>query len=288
MRLLLLAIVGLSAGVIVHQGALFLRYVLQVEAERRRQVAEALGVVGGEAPRRWKRELLGRGSIAGLRKAHERLIERAGQEVVIGFAEFVAISLGFAAIAAVGSSLVGVAAIPSLLLAVIAGSLPWLWLRHRAAKRCNEITRLLPGFMDLLVLSVESGLDFTSGVERIIERATPSALTEEMRMVLLEIRLGATRRGALRNLADRLRIGEVRTLASAIIQADRYGVPLGRTLRMQSEQVRAKRFQRAEERAGRAAVLISLPTVLFLVPCVFLILVGPYVPEVMRSLESGF
>ncbi len=288
MRLLLLAVVGLSAAMIVHQSALFLRYVLQVEAERRRQVAEALGVMGGEAPRRWKIAFFRRGSIAGLRKAHERLIRRGGQRGSIGFSEFVALSIGVAAILAIGSRSAGVAPVQSLLLAAIAGLLPWFWLRRRAARRCVEITRLLPGFMDLLVLSVESGLDFTSAVERIIERASPSALTEEMRVVLLEIRLGSTRRGALRSLAGRLQIAEVRTLATAIIQADRYGVPLGRTLRIQSEQVRAKRFERAEQRAGRAAVLISLPTVLFLVPCVFLILVGPYVPEVMRSLEGGF
>jgi len=124
-------------------------------------------------------------------------------------------------------------------------------------------------------------------VARIIDRATPSALTEEMRIVLLEIRLGAARRAALRSLSGRLDLPEIRALAAAIIQADRYGVSLGQTLRIQAEQVRARRFERAEQRAGRAAVLISLPTVLFLVPCVFLILVGPYVPEVLRSLGTG-
>ena len=79
MRLLLLAVVGLSAAMIVHQSALFLRYVLQVEAERRRQVAETLGVMGGEAPRRWKIAFFRRGSIAGLRKAlSEANLSRCG------------------------------------------------------------------------------------------------------------------------------------------------------------------------------------------------------------------
>ncbi len=287
MRFLLLLVLGVSIALLAHQAILFGSYLLRLQAERRRQIARALGIVGGKAPRRWHDDPFGRGTIADLRAGYRRLVVRSGRALEIGFVEFLALSgtLGLAIGAA--AMALGAGAFTAVLLGLLTGALPGLWVRGRAERRGREIVRLLPGFMDLLVLSVESGLDFTSAVARIIDRATPSALTEEMRIVLLEIRLGAARRAALRSLSGRLDLPEIRALAAAIIQADRYGVSLGQTLRIQAEQVRARRFERAEQRAGRAAVLISLPTVLFLVPCVFLILVGPYVPEVLRSLGTG-
>ena len=163
-----------------------------------------------------------------------------------------------------------------------------MWLKDQAERRGRAIIRELPGFMDLLTLSVEAGLDFTSAMGRIVERSKPTPLILEMRTLLMEIRLGSSRRSALRGIAARLALGEVESLATAIVQADQYGASLGATLRIQSEQIRSVRYQMAERRAGRAAVLVSLPTVLFLIPCVFLILVGPYVGELAIAFRGGF
>lgn len=287
MQTAFLLLFGLAAATVTHRSLRQLRLLLQARAERRRRIALALGVVG--------RDSLGRGSgrraglaLADARSALEALSYRAGQPAELSLEGLLWRCSLLAAIPLLALVVLDLGLWLALPLAVGAGLVPLFWLRQRAETRRIEIVRALPGFMDLLVLSVESGLDFTSAVRRIVARAAPSPLMEEMRLLIMEIRLGTTRREALRNVAQRLRIPEISALAMAIGQADQYGAPLGRTLRVQAEQVRERRYQRAEERAGRAAVLVSLPTVLFLVPCVFLILVGPYLPEVMSTLNTGF
>jgi pilus assembly protein TadC len=285
---LLLGLVGVSMGVAAYQLLLLVRHAWAVQLERKRMIEMALGVVGTEAAERRENRWLRGAFWQEVRKQYERLCHRAQHTVDLPFRIFLrnCLLLGLlvgGTVAFFWDSWGAVA-----LSGIAAAATPGLRLWRRAEERKRAIVRALPGFMDLLVLSVESGLDFTSALRRIIERGQPSALNTEMRLLIMEIRLGSTRRAALRDMAQRLRIAEIGSLAGALAQADLYGAPLGRALRVQAEQLRERRFQQAEERAGKAAVLVSLPTVLFLVPCVFLILVGPYIPEIMSALSTGF
>ncbi len=285
---LLLGSLGLAMSIATYQSLLLLRHAWALREERKRMVELALGVVAAETGERGGKDWLRGAFWAEAGKQYERLCHRAQHTVDIPFRRFLRNSLALGLLVGVAAMLLYGSWSFAVVVGALAGSAPWLRLWRLAEARKRAIVRALPGFMDLLVLSVESGLDFTSALRRIIERGQPSPLNDEMRLLIMEIRLGSTRRAALRDMAQRLRIAEIGSLASALAQADLYGAPLGRSLRVQAEQLRERRFQIAEERAGRAAVLVSLPTVLFLVPCVFLILVGPYVPEIMDALSTGY
>ena len=172
-----------------------------------------------------------------------------------------------------------------LALYLLAAVYPTSWLRRQVADRLRAIVRALPFVMDLLTLSVEAGLDFMAAIKNIMERRPNDAMSGELSRMLMEIQLGKTRREAMRHLADRVDQPEVVSLMTALIQADEMGVSLGATLRIQSDQVRSRRFIRAEKMANEAPVKILFPLVVFIFPAVFLILLGPIV---MQLLKHGF
>lgn len=279
---------ALACGMLSYQVAVFVRFAVAVERERRRRVEQALGAVEVPGGRRSSAGGLSSRPISVYRRFYEGRLLRAGRPTELDFGEFIGLSL------AMGIGFVAVSAsldADRVMLMVAGGAgytLPWLWLGDRARERTRSIVRDLPAFMDLLTLSVSAGLDFTSAIARIIERGKPCALYDELRFLLLEIKLGSSRRTALRNLAERLMVPEVDSLAAAIIQADQYGAPLGNALRVQAEYIRVSRHQAVEKRAGQAVILVSLPTVFFLIPCVFLILVGPYLADLVGAFNSGF
>jgi len=159
---------------------------------------------------------------------------------------------------------------------------PNVWLKKMVAKRKKEIERALPFVLDLLTLSVEAGLDFMSGLRRIVDRRKMDPLGEELVRVFREMQVGRTRREALRDMADRTDHGDVKSVVNALVQADELGVSIGYVLRIQADQMRQRRFQRAEEMANKAPVKMLFPLTCFIFPAVFIILLGPVLLDVSK------
>jgi tight adherence protein C len=162
---------------------------------------------------------------------------------------------------------------------------PLTWLRQAIAMRHREIQRALPFVLDLLTLSVEAGMDFMSALQRNIDRRRIDALGEELIRVVREIQLGTTRREALRNMSRRVNLSDLRSVVNALCQADELGVSIGSILRIQSDQMRLRRFERAEKLANEAPVKMLFPLMVFIFPAVFLILLGPIIN---RLIQQGF
>ncbi len=154
---------------------------------------------------------------------------------------------------------------------------PMLWLRRAVKRRQQAILRSLPFVLDLLTLSVEAGLDFMTAMQRNIERRRIDELGEELVRVIREIQLGAPRRNALRAMSRRIDLPDMRSVVNALVQADELGVSIGAILRIQSDQIRQRRFDRAERLANEAPVKLLGPLLLFIFPSVFLILLGPVI-----------
>jgi len=159
---------------------------------------------------------------------------------------------------------------------------PGLWLRGAVAVRHRSIQRALPYVLDLLTLSVEAGMDFMSAIRRIVQRRTVDALGEELVRVLREVQLGKTRREALRDMSERVDQPDMRSVVHALVQADELGVSIGATLRIQSDQMRTKRFARAEKLAHEAPVKMLFPLVSCIFPAVFIMLLGPIILQLVR------
>ncbi len=160
---------------------------------------------------------------------------------------------------------------------------PALWLRQTIKRRQKSILRAMPFMIDLLTLSVEAGVDFMNALQRSIDRRKMDPLTEELIRVNHEIQLGTPRREALRNLAKRVDLPDMRSFAFALVQADELGVSIGMVLRIQSDQIRQKRFARAEQLANEAPVKMLFPLLLFIFPAVFIVLLGP----ILSRISSG-
>lgn len=174
---------------------------------------------------------------------------------------------------------------PSLYLAFLLAfyAYPGLWLKRSLAERQRAIQRSLPFMLDLLTLSVEAGLDFMSAMQRIVERRRLDALGEEFVRVLREIQLGKTRRLALRDMSERVDHSDVRTVVNALVQADELGVGVAAILRIQADQMRQRRFERAEKLANEAPVKMLFPLIAFIFPAVFLVLLGPIILQILRQ-----
>ena len=157
---------------------------------------------------------------------------------------------------------------PWLVLAfcLVGALLPVIWLRDQVKKRHDQLIRDLPFHLDLLTLSVEAGLDFAAAVGAWWRRVGPGRWQEELMSFLGEIRMGKTRAESLQSMSDRVGLPALSNFLAALVQADRLGSGLGRALRLQSEQLRSERFQRAEKAAGEAPVKMLIPLVLFIFP----------------------
>ena len=161
---------------------------------------------------------------------------------------------------------------------------PLIWLRSTLKKRHFSIMLALPFVLDLLTLSVEAGMDFMSALQRNCERRRLDPLNEELIRMTREIQMGIARRVALRNMADRVRQPDLKAVAFALIQADELGVPIGPILRIQSEQLRARRFDRAERLANEAPVKMLGPLLLCIFPAVLIVLLAPIILEAVKNI----
>jgi tight adherence protein C len=160
------------------------------------------------------------------------------------------------------------------------------YLKGKAKTRQNEISRSLPGFIDLLTLTIEGGLDLMAAVERILEKIKPGALREELQTISQETRLGTPRKEALEHWAFRTNIPDVLSLTSMIIQSEELGTGLSTVLRSYSDDMRVRRITRAEEAAGKAPVKLLFPMMVFFFPIVFVVIFGPLAMSVMSSYKK--
>jgi tight adherence protein C len=172
-----------------------------------------------------------------------------------------------------------------LLLFIVGFMGPDFWLNSRVRKRRDEMERALPDTLDLLTVSVEAGLGFDSAVAKVCEKMH-GPLIEEFDVVAREVRVGETRRQALRNLGDRVDSDDVRSFARSIIQAEELGTSLGRTLKVQANDMRVHRQLAAEEKAMKAPVKMLFPTVLFIFPAMFIVILGPAMLNIMEAFAN--
>jgi tight adherence protein C len=174
-----------------------------------------------------------------------------------------------------------------LLFLLVAGNyLPKRWLTSRGNARRKDIEHALPDALDLIVVSMEAGLALDGAIAKVVEK-TKGALKEELQQMLHEIHLGKPRREALRQLGTRTKVKDLITLVNSVVQADQMGVSMAQVMRTQADEARLKRRQRAEEKAHQAAVKMLFPLVLFILPSVMIVAVGPAALAIYHQFSSG-
>ena len=175
-----------------------------------------------------------------------------------------------------------------LVLAVLGFYLPTLWLWSESNKRKLEVTHGLPDALDLMVVCVEAGLGLNAAILKVASEMSLASpvLATELRMVNNEMKAGINRIDALRNLADRTGVSDVKSLVAVLVQTDRLGTSVAASLRAQSDSLRVKRRQRAEEAAHKVAVKLVFPLVLCIFPELLLVLLGPGMLSIYHALSS--
>ena len=179
------------------------------------------------------------------------------------------------------------ATIAALVLGGLSGFyLPDLWLGWRADRRRLRILESLPGAMDLLVICVEAGMGLDSAVSKVAQELSIGApeLGEELKLMNLEMRAGKQRADALKNLAARTNLDEINSLATLMIQTDKFGTSMADALRVYADAYRTQRYQRAEEMAAKLPVKMAIPLVFFIFPSLFLVILGPAAINIYRVL----
>lgn len=170
--------------------------------------------------------------------------------------------------------------------AVLGYYAPNLYLYQKGYDRTNQMQRDLPDALDLLSISVEAGLGFDAALSQ-VARNTTGPLAQELARVLQEMQIGLGRSSALRALGERSTLPDLRSFTSAMVQADAFGIPISKVLRVQSDEIRLKRRQRAEEAAQKVPVKIMIPLVLFILPTLFIAVLGPAIIGMMSAFGSG-
>ncbi len=159
---------------------------------------------------------------------------------------------------------------------------PIIWLRSKISKRQDDIIKSLPDALDLLTIIVEAGMGFDGAMAKVGEK-WDNEISKGFLKVVQEMRLGVVRRDALRNMDISMGVPDVTTLVAAIIQAETLGVSIAKILRIQSEQMRVKRRQRAEAMANKAPIKMLFPMVFLIFPALFIILLGPAALVIMET-----
>jgi len=204
---------------------------------------------------------------------------------------FAGLSLGIlifflSIIAPEGSFIKGKGLIYGIPAAVIGFYMPELWLRGRISRRQKEIRNSMPDALDLLTICVEAGLGFDAAMSKVYEK-WDNELGHEFGRVIREIQLGKLRREALRDMADRMGVPEMTSFVAAVIQSEQLGVSMAKVLRIQSDQMRIKRRQRAEEEAHKAPLKMLLPMAFLIFPSICIVLMSPAIIMLVRSALGG-
>ena len=180
----------------------------------------------------------------------------------------------------------------ALIFGVFAGGfgtlIPSLWLDYKKAKRQTEILRALPDALDVIVVCVEGGLSLAGAISRVSTelKTAHRTLAAEMGIVQREIQLGKSTGEALQGFANRFDVEELRSLASVILQAERFGASIVTALRVHADSLRMKRRQRAEEMAQKASVKLVFPTIFFIFPALFVVIMGPAVFDILEMFRQ--
>ena len=159
---------------------------------------------------------------------------------------------------------------------------PNLYLYQLAYDRANKLQKELPDAIDLMTISVESGLGFDAAVQQVAIN-TEGPLAEEFARMIREMQLGMGRGEALRSLGERANVDDLRSFVSAMVQADSFGIPIAQVLRVQSGEMRVKRRQRAEEKAQQVPVKITIPLIFCILPALFVAVMGPAAINIMDN-----
>lgn len=167
--------------------------------------------------------------------------------------------------------------------------LPMFWLKYRTRKRRQVFERTFPNAMDLLVVCVEAGMGFDTAIARVaqeMELASPQ-LAQEFKILSLELKTGKTRHDCMENLAKRINLTDVDNLVNLLVQAEKFGTGIANALRIHSESMREKRYNKMEELAAKLPVKITFPLVLFIFPAMMVALIGPGIISIYRLFIQG-
>ena len=242
--------------------------------QRASKVARRLS--GSDAPERIRKRLDVAGNPVGW------TIERVQAGKVIGAIIMFLVSTALTAVMGTGLTI-------RIVIIAAATAIGWLgpnlYLYQKVYDRSKRMQRELPDAIDLMTISVESGLAFDAAVQQ-VARNTEGPLADEFSRVLREMQIGQGRAQALRGLADRTEVDDVKSFVTAMVQADSFGIPIANVLRIQSHEMRTKRRQRAEEQAQKVPVKITVPLIFCIVPCLFIAVMGPAVIHIMDSFHN--
>jgi tight adherence protein C len=228
---------------------------------------------GSDAPERIRKRLDVAGNPPGW------TVERVQAGKVIGAVTLFLVSLALTAL--MGTSL-------TMRIVVVIGATavgwfgPNLYLYQKVHDRSKRMQRDLPDAIDLMTISVESGLAFDAAVQQ-VARNTEGPLADEFSRVLREMQIGQGRAEALRGLSERTEVDDLKSFVTAMVQADSFGIPIANVLRIQSSEMRTKRRQRAEEQAQKVPVKITVPLIFCILPTLFIAVMGPAVLHIMDS-----
>lgn len=223
----------------------------------------------------------------------DRKLELAGNPGNVDAAAFLSTRFVVAAVFAVITFMVAAflaqtptsrALLYSVIGLVVGFYFPQLWLRDKITKRQNDIRKAMPDALDLLTICVEAGLGFDAAMSKVAEK-WDNDLSAGFLRAIREIQLGKLRREALRDMADRMGIPEMTSFVAAVIQSEQLGVSMAKVLRIQSDQMRIRRRQLAEEKAHAAPIKMIIPMAIFIFPPIFILLLTP---AAMRMMSSGF
>lgn len=227
--------------------------------------------------------LRGKPSWDSRRQIYRRKIIAAGLKDELTPDEFIAFKLFLILFFPIVGGFLNVTGTLELSWVVIVGSgaagwyYPDFWVGGRIKKRQKVILKSMPFIVDLLALSTEAGLDFVGAIGKVVDKAAPNPLVEEFGQLLKEIKVGASRQQALREMALRVDMPEVNSFIAILISADQMGASIGKVLRQQSDQIRTERMVRAERAGAAAQQLLLLPMMVFLLPAVMLMMFGPFI-----------
>ena len=202
----------------------------------------------------------------------------------------VVIAIAFAAVAFLILGILSGNLLGGILVAIVGAGIGYLapefWLGRRIRQRQKQILLAIPDTLDLLTISVRAGLGFDAALGKVTEKI-PGPLSEEFRRALAEIRVGKTRREALRDIVGRTEVPALTNFIGAVIQAEQLGVSISKVLQVQSEQLRIERRQRAEEQAAQAPIKMLLPLVGCIFPSLFIVILGPALILIAVNLGGG-
>jgi tight adherence protein C len=176
----------------------------------------------------------------------------------------------------------------SLWLSAAGWVVPPFYVRYRVKARQKAIIRALPDALDMMVVCVEAGLALNQALVRVseeIDHVSP-IMSEQLSLVNLEIRAGTAREEALRNLGERTGVADIKSLVTMLIQTDRFGTSVATALRVHADTLRTKRRQRAEEAAAKTTIKLLFPLVFFVFPAMFVVILGPALIQIVRTLSK--